>query len=229
MPTAPDDVWDIAIKVCLQFFRILNAQSCQALGPKAERWRNRPFPLYDDILTIVDGIIATGENSFRAGRDDAGTLLGKVSGATEDEGNLADEDDSPKEFSDPFFIPATPTPAKRSAQPMSDLLHSAKRQRANAASYQRLCGALETLASSMAGPSHAAGDLARLETTPERRARAIALVEDSDDLSDNEQLQAIDLFTEKPEFADAYVAIKKPSLRAKFLQGKLEKYLFHTS
>ena len=39
----------------------------QAIGPKADKWRTKGFPLYDDILTIVDGIIATRQNAFHAG------------------------------------------------------------------------------------------------------------------------------------------------------------------
>jgi hypothetical protein len=63
-------------------------------------------------------------------------------------------------------------------------------------------------------------------TTPERRARAIAIVENDNDLSASEQLQAIDLFSEKPAVADSYVAIKKPELRMKFLQGQLERFMY---
>lgn len=32
------------------------------------KWRNKGFPLYDDIMTIIDGIVATGELAFRAGQ-----------------------------------------------------------------------------------------------------------------------------------------------------------------
>ena len=34
---------------------------------KASIWRKKPFPLYDSIQILVDGIIATGEKAFRAG------------------------------------------------------------------------------------------------------------------------------------------------------------------
>jgi hypothetical protein len=34
---------------------------------KAKIWRTKRFPLFDSIQIIVDGIIATGANTFRAG------------------------------------------------------------------------------------------------------------------------------------------------------------------
>jgi hypothetical protein len=37
--------------------------------PKAKGWRTKPFPLYDDILPLVEGRAATGEGVFRAGKD----------------------------------------------------------------------------------------------------------------------------------------------------------------
>jgi len=36
----------------------------QQIHPKAKPWRKKPFSLYDDMLELVDGIIATGEKAF---------------------------------------------------------------------------------------------------------------------------------------------------------------------
>jgi hypothetical protein len=205
------------------FLILLIAQSCQAIGPKAEKWRTKSFPLYDDILAIVDGIIATGENAFRAGHDDPATQASSSFDAVpDDDEELADEEDidnSQDVATTPG--PSTQAPVKRAARTSPETSRTSKRQRANSAGFQRLCDALEGLASSIISPSSSSGPV----TTPERRARAIALVEDSDDLSDNERLLAFDLFSEKPEVADSYVAIKKPALRTQFLQGKLEKFI----
>ncbi|KAJ7733225.1 hypothetical protein DFH07DRAFT_725645, partial [Mycena maculata] len=44
IPTAASDVWDAYI----------------TKHPKAARWRRTPFPLYDEILYLVDGVVATG-------------------------------------------------------------------------------------------------------------------------------------------------------------------------
>ncbi|KAJ7017916.1 hypothetical protein C8F04DRAFT_978245, partial [Mycena alexandri] len=46
MPTATAAVWDAYIAV------------------SAAKWRSTPFPLYDEILELVDGTIATGAGAF---------------------------------------------------------------------------------------------------------------------------------------------------------------------
>ncbi|KAJ7362371.1 hypothetical protein DFH08DRAFT_1024478 [Mycena albidolilacea] len=51
MFTATDAVWDDLLK----------------RHPEHERWRTSSFSLYDDILHLVDGIIATGAGAFHAG------------------------------------------------------------------------------------------------------------------------------------------------------------------
>jgi hypothetical protein len=67
--TAPDDVWDKYIAVSnyslLNFCSIL--LSTMQANKKAKIWRTKSFPLFDSIQIIVDGIIATGANTFRAG------------------------------------------------------------------------------------------------------------------------------------------------------------------
>ncbi|KAJ7745907.1 hypothetical protein DFH07DRAFT_711778, partial [Mycena maculata] len=51
IPTAASDVWDAYI----------------TKHPKAARWRRTPFPLYDEILYLVDGVVATGAGAFHPG------------------------------------------------------------------------------------------------------------------------------------------------------------------
>ncbi|KAJ7717640.1 hypothetical protein DFH07DRAFT_761906 [Mycena maculata] len=51
MPTALAEVWDAYID----------------RHPKAARWRTTPFPLYNDILYLVEGIVATGAGAFHPG------------------------------------------------------------------------------------------------------------------------------------------------------------------
>ncbi len=61
-------------------------------------------------------------------------------------------------------------------------------------------------------------------TTPQRRTAAIQAVEEDEDLSDEEMLDAVELFREKPDVADAYMAIKKSSLRTAYLKRTLVRY-----
>jgi len=48
---ATDEVWDVYIQ-------------CHK---KAAHWRNTPFPLYDEMSYLVDGVVATGAGAFHAG------------------------------------------------------------------------------------------------------------------------------------------------------------------
>lgn len=34
---------------------------------KAAQWKNTPFPLYDEMSYLVDGVVATGAGAFHAG------------------------------------------------------------------------------------------------------------------------------------------------------------------
>jgi hypothetical protein len=36
--------------------------------PNARKWHKKPFPLYDDMLELIDGIVATGESAFCLGQ-----------------------------------------------------------------------------------------------------------------------------------------------------------------
>jgi hypothetical protein len=70
MVTAAPEVWDEYLKVSslvTNTFLITYFMSLQN-HPKANPWRKKPFPLYDDISELVDGTRATGQNAFRAGQ-----------------------------------------------------------------------------------------------------------------------------------------------------------------
>lgn len=77
-----------------------------------------------------------------------------------------------------------------------------------------VAGAIETLAESFAKPS---GGL----KSPERRKAAIQLLDKDDDLSENEQVQAIRLFSRHTSIADTYLAIQKKGTRTLYIQSEL--------
>jgi hypothetical protein len=77
-----------------------------------------------------------------------------------------------------------------------------------------VAGAIESLADSFAEPS------ARLKS-PERRKAAIQLLDKDDDLSDNEQVQAIRLFSRHTSIADTYLAIQKKVTCTLYIQSEL--------
>jgi len=79
-----------------------------------------------------------------------------------------------------------------------------------------VAGAIESLAESFAEPSGAL-------KSPERRRAAIQLLNNDDDLSDNEQVQAICLFSRHTSIADTYLAIQKKATRTLYIQSELTK------
>lgn len=54
--------------------------------------------------------------------------------------------------------------------------------------------------------------------------RAINILEDDNEVSDNEMVEIIGLFTEKPAVATAYAAIKTKGRRTRYAQTMLEKF-----
>jgi hypothetical protein len=66
MVTASDEVWELYLAVRLLFYFYLLSDTFQT-HENARKWRKTRFPLYDDILIIVDGIVATGAGAFHAG------------------------------------------------------------------------------------------------------------------------------------------------------------------
>jgi hypothetical protein len=81
-----------------------------------------------------------------------------------------------------------------------------------------VAGAIEALADTFVEPS---GDPAML-TSPQRRTAAIAKLEEDADLSDNEQIKAIRLFSRKTFIADSYLAISKKSTRTLYIQSEMD-------
>jgi len=79
-----------------------------------------------------------------------------------------------------------------------------------------VAGAIESLADRFAESSDPA-----VLTSPQRRSAAIHLLEEDGDLSDNEQVQAIHLFSRRTAAADSYLAIKKKAIRTLYIQSEL--------
>ena len=66
---ANKNVWDEYIKVCLTriYAGLLTCPFLQS-HPRAAPFRNKGFPLFDEIGNLIDGTRATGEFAFRAGQ-----------------------------------------------------------------------------------------------------------------------------------------------------------------
>ena len=62
-------------------------------------------------------------------------------------------------------------------------------------------------------------------TTPQRRAKAISIVEEEEDMSDNEVVQVAKMFCAQPDIADTYVALKSKVTRSIYVRSELEDFL----
>ncbi|KAF7314853.1 Myb-like domain-containing protein [Mycena kentingensis (nom. inval.)] len=201
MVTAVDDVWDRLLKV--------------PGNKKYAKWRKKCFPIYDDVLFLVDGIVATGVGAFHAGAPvgNNGASAASASAAAEDDPSTDKEDEG---NSAPSATPKTPaprrfqddltpsSPAKGSSSPPK----SARRRRArNADAATDMASALREVAGSM-----------RVRGSPEIRADAVQLMEDDGELSDGECVNAMRLFTKEIEVAQTFLASKNKTRRTAFLQ-----------
>lgn len=77
-----------------------------------------------------------------------------------------------------------------------------------------LAGAINNLADSFT-----AGDGAL--ASPRRRQAAITLLDKDADLSENEQVQAIRLFSRHTAIADSYMSIQNKSTRTRYIQAEI--------
>ena len=77
-----------------------------------------------------------------------------------------------------------------------------------------IAGAIESLADSFAEPPTGL-------KSPERRKAAIEMLDKDDDLSDNEQVHAIRLFSRHTSIVDTYLAITKKSKCTLYIQSEL--------
>jgi len=46
---------------------IIMSLKCQKNNRKTKKWRNKPFPLYDELYILAHGVVATGAGAFHPG------------------------------------------------------------------------------------------------------------------------------------------------------------------
>jgi len=92
--TAPDQVWDSFLKVCVLLFivrSLLTSNTCQS-HPASSPFKKKGFPLFDELAYLCDDVLATGVEAFR------GTGMG--SGDLDGEGTVEEEDEEQEEGED---------------------------------------------------------------------------------------------------------------------------------
>ncbi|KIM78639.1 hypothetical protein PILCRDRAFT_11097 [Piloderma croceum F 1598] len=159
---------------------------------KAAIWRTKPFLLYDSIRILVEGIVATGEGVFCAG--------------TAPQPNMHDLDHGEslsKEYKtlDNTESPPVGTGRKRSAAEMTPLasVSRMKRQQSDSQSVSHSASgrsgtdAMFSVAGTISSLAESFAEDPSILTSPQRHKAAIQLLDENDDLSENEQVQAISI------------------------------------
>ncbi|KAJ7763295.1 hypothetical protein B0H16DRAFT_1883690 [Mycena metata] len=219
--TASEDVWTALL----------------AKNSKAKRWRKTPFPLYDDILYLVEGIVATGAGAFHGGGASQTQSTIAFTQSTQSASQLtqsdsqeepATQDDTPatprrsspgpdglnlaRGSPDNDLTPSSPVrPRQKRAATSPSSASSRKKRKRNAEAASEMAGAIERVALAL-----------NTVGSPEVRKRAIRLMEDDAEFSDNEEVAVMRLFTKDTAVAQAYIGSRKKTTRTAFIRSILE-------
>ncbi|PIL29418.1 hypothetical protein GSI_09470 [Ganoderma sinense ZZ0214-1] len=202
--TATKEVWDPFLK---QY-------------PKAKDLLGEPFPLYDELLTLVDGAVATGNFIFRSGK--GGQSGAQAAPAEAPAGTPSRSQEG---------APSTPPSVAREGAPeVLDLTEGDGADNVDrAASHKK--GRVSD-ADALLSVSHvicSVGDALTIPAlglmTPQCKAKAIALVEEDEDMSETEVVQVAKMFRVQPDIADTYVALKSKATQSSYVPSELDDFM----
>ncbi|KAF8151407.1 Myb/SANT-like DNA-binding domain-containing protein [Crassisporium funariophilum] len=217
--TATSDVWDKYL----------------AAHPTAEQWRSTPFPLYNDIHILVNGIVAMGDGAFLPGRSlsptataasgensEAGDLLNTSAslGFTSSSSSSLLHDSLANDIMETPGNLKSKTPCKRvraeleSCSPEPSVSHKKKHGKCHKTQADSLLtgmtGALLELTKAMNNDNGMA--------TPQRRERAVDRLFQDEAFSPDGEGDLLDLFAENLAYADTYFVTKKKEAHVLFGQ-----------
>ena len=212
--------------------------------PKAAKWRTTTFRLYDDIGALVDDVLASGEGVFRAGASSSSRKKTPPSSSNSSDSS-SDADSTSNKNEDASSSEGETTPAVvKEKKPRKgvclEAVHSyliffypaeksVKRTRdrkTGASGLHRIADSVTALTDSILQSDDAASSStgttrSTLEATPLRRGRAVRLLENEEDMSDNEKLVGMDVFAEDMIAVDMFLAFEKPERRLAFIKRKI--------
>ncbi|KAG2349310.1 hypothetical protein BDR05DRAFT_972391 [Suillus weaverae] len=184
--------------------------------PKAKVWHSTPFPLYDDIIVLIDGCHATGDGALHIN-----SVGHKTSPPWPSTLVLNDKDDV---FSAPIshtlHVPKCGCAPSKS--PTSTRVHK-KCSHAKLTGPTAILGvadALESVATSFTAPTNFIDDI---PSTPKHCINAIQTVCTDASLSSDEHAKVVALFTKDVAIADAYTAISDVPLHSMYIHLELGK------
>ncbi|KAJ7735178.1 hypothetical protein B0H16DRAFT_1731442 [Mycena metata] len=213
--TASDDVWAAYLEK----------------HENAKKWRKKPFPLYDDIMFLVDDKVATGAGAFHAGASQTPSdIFSQSQGSTSTQDDNDDSSfildgmgDTSTDLRlamlvnmdlDNDFVASSPATApstsrKRAASSSPNKSAPSRRAKRNAEAISEIAGALRQVAMSLNAPS-----------SPDITKRAIEMMEE-DEFSEGEEPLVMRLFTKEIDIARTYVNTTKKSRRTASIRSYL--------
>ncbi|EGN91567.1 hypothetical protein SERLA73DRAFT_164443 [Serpula lacrymans var. lacrymans S7.3] len=198
--------------------------------PEAKPWRTNPFPLYNDIIGLIDGRYATGEGAFhipeidepslpsphpyeeQVDQDDVGTADSHLESDLDLDGEEKSQDsiEVSQNLKHKCAASGSPTPASASKRLCTKVT--------GPSAILGIADALSAVASSLSHPDPSISQLIDdVPSTPKRRIAAFKAVCVDDALATAECTQAIALFTKNIAIADAYSAISDDVLQSNYI------------
>ncbi|KAJ3723958.1 hypothetical protein C8R42DRAFT_719848 [Lentinula raphanica] len=200
---ATEEVWD----------NLLNVKKFS----KYRKWKNKSFPLYNEMAELVDGIIANGEFAFRGG--ETGMGLSQLQNDDDGDADIDEVNGGISQDSDILFAqsqtPADASSPHRSSVPPSQPSTTLSSKK----SHGRTSGTQAMLA--MTGALH---DIANgISDTPRRQRIAVQILQDDGDMSEEETIDAMCFLTDNTNVVNTFIGIKDKDQRTKFLRRMMER------
>ncbi|KAI3612942.1 hypothetical protein WG66_005490 [Moniliophthora roreri] len=187
----------------------------------AHYWHKHNYPYWDDMLYINEGIMATGKGAFHPALPDA---------------TFPEATEATAGASDTLQCPPTPQPSqsapeqanevtttKDNSQSDSDATSLATTPAPSSQKCQRAPSDIsEDAVQDVAAALYAMPLQFNAEATPQRRQKAVKLLEDDGELSDEEFTQACKLFGRDSGVVDMFTAISSKTRRTAYIQSELE-------
>ncbi|KAF9233541.1 Myb/SANT-like DNA-binding domain-containing protein [Melanogaster broomeanus] len=223
--------WDDGTKMVTAHDNVWKKLKENKTTAKYYRWRKSPFPLYDDILYLVDGIVATGATAYHAGNPPAATDTALTHDDEDSHhpslnGISPSDDDDDDDEGDDEATQVTKTPSLRrvrartespfatatTAQTPGQKGTRGVRKQTSAQAVSEVAQAIRLMAESSGGGP----------TTPQRLKAAIHRMEDDGDLSDEDIIRAARLFRHDIGIADTYLGLSTKRRRTGLIMSEIE-------
>ncbi|KAF9233928.1 hypothetical protein BU15DRAFT_79627 [Melanogaster broomeanus] len=211
--------WDDNLKMVTALPAVWDELRSKSHMKKYLRWEHTPFPFYDEMLFLIDGIVATGSAAFHAGgrpftNDFVSLPPTENIYDTDDEGhNISISQEAltgTQRDSHPTYTGAPASP------PISEAMLHHKLVRTPMESPRKPMKRIRAPTESPLKSANRGGP-----ATPEQRKIAVRVLDEDDDLSDCDYIDAVKLFRRDITIADSYTAISKKSRRTLYILEEL--------